>query len=174
MNEWSDPAPTLPPPNYPALKTGDRLPEFDLLDSHDTLTNLDCWSGQALLLCFYANDAVSYNHTLARLLQDALPRLHDAGLTVVSISTDEPVRRQAFAAEHGITYPLLTDSDLWVCQQYGVCASTVHQGFPVTTVQPALVASDTHHQVVQTWLRLSNIPETVPGIIETLCTPQTP
>ena len=53
-------------------------------------------------------------------LQQILPELHAAGYEVFAISNDPAERLTAFAEEHGITFPLLSDEDSSVIRAFGI------------------------------------------------------
>jgi peroxiredoxin len=43
-----------------------------------------------------------------------------AGATILGISVDSPYSHEAWAKQHGLSYPLLSDIHRTVCQAYGV------------------------------------------------------
>jgi len=53
-------------------------------------------------------------------LQEALPKFEAAGIKLYAVSYDAPEALADFAANHGITYPLLSDKGSKVIRSYGI------------------------------------------------------
>ena len=53
-------------------------------------------------------------------LQEALPKFEAAGIKLYAVSYDAPEALADFAANHGITYPLLSDKGSKVIRRYGI------------------------------------------------------
>ncbi len=78
-------------------------------------------------------------------LQRRLPDLTAAGILPLAVSYDPPDALAAFAAEHGIEYPLLADRGSRVIRRYGILNPEIapgeeHHGIPIPGSY--LVASD--------------------------------
>ncbi len=63
-------------------------------------------------------------------MEQALPRIHAAGLGIAAVSYDSPAVLRQFAARAGITFPLLSDHDSAVIRRYGILNETVDKGTP--------------------------------------------
>jgi len=53
-------------------------------------------------------------------VRDALPEITKAGVAVVGISPDEVPQQKKFDAQHGLGFPLLSDTDTRIAKAYGV------------------------------------------------------
>lgn len=53
-------------------------------------------------------------------MRDALPDLSSAGVAVIGISPDEIPQQKKFDEKHGLGFPLLSDSDHRIADDYGV------------------------------------------------------
>jgi len=53
-------------------------------------------------------------------VRDALPDLSSAGVAVIGISPDEIPQQKKFDEKHGLGFPLLSDSDHRIADDYGV------------------------------------------------------
>jgi hypothetical protein len=61
-------------------------------------------------------------------LQGRVTELARAGRTIVAISYDDPDVLRAFAAQHGITFPLLSDPGSAIIRRYGLLNTSVPPG----------------------------------------------
>jgi peroxiredoxin Q/BCP len=64
--------------------------------------------------------------------QADLSRLEAADTQVLGVSMDSPFDNQKFAAEVGATFPLLSDWDRQVSEEYGLVEHRDIQGVPMT------------------------------------------
>ena len=55
-------------------------------------------------------------------MRDALPELTAAGVAVVGISPDKVAQQKKFDDKHGLGFPLLSDADHRIAEDYGVWA----------------------------------------------------
>lgn len=104
-----------------ALKTGDRLPPFELpnqdgvvVRSQDLLARgplvIDVFRGAWCPFCMSELDA----------LQKAMPQFAAAGATLVAISPQTVARSKAMAARHGLGFDVLADAHLTYAEQLGL------------------------------------------------------
>jgi thiol-disulfide isomerase/thioredoxin len=101
---WS---PDLPEaPRAAAAPGPERMPGFSLADTDGTVRSIDEWSGQALIVNFWATWCAPCRKEMP-LLEQVHAERAGRGLTVIGIAIDrvEPVR--SFVAETGVTYPIL-------------------------------------------------------------------
>ncbi len=106
----------MPPP---VLAIGDPAPDFALPDQDGRLRTLEDYRGDWLLLYFYPRDRTPGCTTEACGFRDRLASLRALDAAVVGISTDPAARHRAFADRHGLSFPLLADTDGTVARRYG-------------------------------------------------------
>ena len=100
---------------------GAEAPEFRLRGPGGVFYTLSEWRGDKhVLLAFYplAFSPVC-SHQLPE-LEQMLPRLEQAGVTVLGISVDSHYANAAFARAAGVTFPLLSDWKRETSAAYGV------------------------------------------------------
>lgn len=104
------------------LTPGDRAPDFALPDAAgETVRLADLLAGHdGAVLFFYPKAFTPGCTTEACDFAAWRPSLEAAGVAVVGIARDEPARLADFAAENGLTYPLLSDAGREVHAAYGV------------------------------------------------------
>ena len=101
---------------------GTVAPDFKALLDDETKLHLTSLRGSVVVLFFYPKDDTSGCTKEACGFQDALPRLQGVDATVIGVSPDSVQKHIKFKAKHGLTYPLIADTDHAVCEAYGVWA----------------------------------------------------
>lgn len=88
---------------------GQQAPRFNLPDSQFRPFPLEAYLGRPVVLVFFpAVFSPVCTRELAE-LQTRLPALASRGVQVAGISVDGPYALRAFAQQHGISFPLLSD-----------------------------------------------------------------
>lgn len=102
-----------------ALQPGMPAPDFALPDAQGTLRTLADYRGEWLLLYFYPKAGTPVCTTEACAFRDGYLELRRRKVQVVGISVDPPAAQQAFAAEHSLPFPLLSDVEGRTADAYG-------------------------------------------------------
>ena len=100
------------------LTPGDTAPIFTARTDTGTFTLAD-HRGRHVVLYFYPQAMTPGCTTQACDFRDSLSALNAAGYDVVGISKDTPEDLAQFRAEEGLTYTLVSDTDLSIQQTYG-------------------------------------------------------
>ena len=105
-----------------AAEVGDRAPEFELpSDSWDKTVSLESAKREGpVVLFFYPGDWSSVCTDQMGQLQGEIGRFQEKGATILGISVDSPWSHKAWAEERGIGFPLLSDFQREVVEEYGV------------------------------------------------------
>jgi len=103
--------------SIPAI--GTSAPEFNLPDAYGKLHNLKNFQGKWLVLYFYPKDDTPGCTKEACSFRDDLFALEKLGAQVVGISVDDGNSHANFAKKYHLPFPLLTDKDGKVAQQFG-------------------------------------------------------
>jgi peroxiredoxin Q/BCP len=103
----------------PTPAAGDPAPDFTLDGTHGPFT-LSAHRGRRVVLLFYPGDATPVCTRQFCSYRDRAAELAGLDATVVGISSGDVEAKEAFAAEHGLTVPLLADPDRSVARAYGV------------------------------------------------------
>lgn len=114
------------------IKQGDRVTEFELPDqTGKTRTLTDLLAGGPIVLFFYPAAMTPGCTKEACHFRDLATQFAAVGAGMVGISTD-PVDKQArFAQQQKFDYPLLSDSDGVVAEQFGVKRGLLGKLMPV-------------------------------------------
>jgi len=95
----------------PALKVGDKAPDFSLPDQTGNVRSLKDFKGKKLVLYFYPRDNTSGCTKEACAFQDNLTRLRRKGVEVVGVSADSIQSHEKFADKYDLRFPLLSDEN---------------------------------------------------------------
>jgi peroxiredoxin Q/BCP len=107
------------------LKPGDKAPSFSATSWDGSTVKLSDFSGSKnVVLFFYLRDNTSGCIREARSLNDAVDRLTERSAVVIGVSTDGVESHERFAANNGLTFPLLADPDGKIAKAYGVLRDT--------------------------------------------------
>ncbi len=112
-----------------AAEVGEKAAGFILpADSWDNTVSLDSLTSDGpVVLFFYPGDWSSVCTDQMSQVEARLGRFEEQGARVAGISVDSPWSHQAWAEERGISFPLLSDFDREVVEDYGV---RHEMGFP--------------------------------------------
>lgn len=102
------------------LKVGAQAKPFEAQSSDGRPISLAQFEGRRVILYFF-HKAFTPNCTVeTKGFRDNYPELRALGYEVIGISTD-PIETQCrFATTHGVTYPMVGDSDLGITRAYDV------------------------------------------------------
>ena len=104
-----------------ALDVGDRAPDFELPGPGGRPVSLAALRAQGpVVVFFYPKDNTPGCTRQVCAFRDHFADFVAAGAQVVGISRDEVASHAAFAGQHGLTYPLLSDDRGAVAQRFGV------------------------------------------------------
>lgn len=100
--------------------TGEPAPEFELPDQDGQLHLLEDYRDQWVVLYFYPKDETPGCTTEACEFRDNIFAYRKMGAQILGVSLDDIESHKAFADNHGLPFPLLSDSDGSVAEIYGV------------------------------------------------------
>lgn len=105
-----------------AAEVGEKAPDFSLpTDSWDDEVSLEGARKEGpVVLFFYPGDWSRVCTDQMSQVQDQIGRFQEKGAKVLGISADSPWSHRAWAEEQGIGFPLLSDFNKEVIEQYGV------------------------------------------------------
>ena len=116
------------------LSPGDPAPDFRLPDSDGNEVSLADFRGRHVVVYFYPAAGTPGCTKQACDFRDNLAELNDAGFAVVGISPDKPAKLAKFAADEGLTFPLLSDEKRDVLVAWGAYGEKQNYGRTITGV----------------------------------------
>jgi peroxiredoxin Q/BCP len=103
----------------PKLAPGDAAPDFTLPAADGSTVTLSQLRGQHVVVYFYPKAATPGCTTQACDFRDSLASLQAAGYTVLGVSPDKPGALADFASDQALTFPLLSDPEHSVLDEWG-------------------------------------------------------
>lgn len=102
-----------------ALKIGDKAPEILGINQDGVEVKLSDFSGKKLALYFYPKDSTPGCTAQACSLRDNYSALQAKGYAILGVSADSASSHKKFIAKQQLPFPLITDVDLKLSEQFG-------------------------------------------------------
>ena len=115
-------------PNKVTLSAVEQAPRFTLTDDHNNTVSLDDYAGKRVIVYFYPRANTPGCTKEACDFRDNLAQLNTAGIDVIAISPDKPEKLAAFRDKYDLTFPLLSDPDKTVMQEWGAFGEKKNYG----------------------------------------------
>jgi thioredoxin-dependent peroxiredoxin len=106
-------------------KTGEQAPDFNLPNAKNEMVSLASFKGNWVVLYFYPKDDTPGCTKEACTFRDDLHKLEKLGAKVVGVSVDDGKSHAEFAKKYNLPFPLLSDKDGAVANQYGALSNFV-------------------------------------------------
>lgn len=119
---------------------GDPAPDFELPDQEGQLHSLEDYRDSWVVLYFYPRDATPGCTTEACEFRDNIFDFRRLNAQIIGISLDDVESHSKFAEDHGLPFPLLSDSEGDVAETYGV--KTRRFGMAVAKRETFLIGPD--------------------------------
>ena len=125
------------------LSEGDTAPSFTLTDDHNNTVSLSDYAGKRVIVYFYPRADTPGCTKEACDFRDNLAQLNGSGIDVIAISPDKPEKLAAFRDKYELTFPLLSDPDKTVMQEWGAFGEKKNYGKVVQGVIRSTFLVDT-------------------------------
>jgi peroxiredoxin Q/BCP len=133
------------------LEQGADAPDFTLPDQDGNMVSLKDFRGQKVVVYFYPADMTSGCTKEACQFNDNLQQFRRAQVTVLGVSPDGADSHQAFRAKHGLDFPLLTDADHAVMDEYGAWGEKIRYGKTSIGVLRSTFLVDEQGRIARAW-----------------------
>ena len=116
---WAETAsPDKEPGN--TLKAGDEAPDFTLPDAQGKPVTLSGFRGQYVVLYFYPKDNTPGCTQEACDFRNSAKNFQDLKAVIIGVSRDSSESHTGFAAQYGLPFLLLADTEGMAVKKYGV------------------------------------------------------
>lgn len=116
------------------LKAGDKAPAFSAPDQDGKLLRSADLKGKKYVLFFYPNDDSQTCTKEACNLRDNYAALKKAGYVVIGVSHAPADSKKKFVVKYNLPYTLLADTELKICNAFGVYGEKVFMGRNIQTI----------------------------------------
>jgi len=110
------------------IEPGKKAPAFALKDQAGRTHRLADYAGRAVILYFYPKDDTPGCTQESCEFEATLPAITARGAVVLGVSILDEKSKAKFATKHGLTFPLLADTDHEVAEKYGVWQKKLRYG----------------------------------------------
>lgn len=149
------------------LKSGDKAPDFELMDQHGSTVKLSDFRGRKALLYFYPKADTPGCTTQACSVRDAQTDFANSGVSVIGISPDNPQQQKKFDDKYDLGFPLLSDPDHAVADAYGVWGEKTMYGKKYEGIIRSSFVINEEGEILEAWYKVSP-KETVPNARQAL------
>ena len=102
------------------MNIGDKAPEILGINEKGEEIRLSDYKGQKVVLYFYPKDNTPGCTAQACNLRDHYAELRQAGYAVIGVSVDSGKSHQKFIEKNFLPFPLITDTEKKLVEQFGV------------------------------------------------------
>lgn len=102
------------------LEVGTKAPDFTLPDQNGDMHSLEDYRGKKVLLYFYPKDNTPGCTKQACGYSERAPKFEGNGVVVLGISKDSVASHKRFEEKQGLSFTLLSDTELEAIQAYDV------------------------------------------------------
>lgn len=102
------------------MNIGDKAPEILGINEKGEEIRLSDYKGQKVVLYFYPKDNTPGCTAQACNLRDHYDELRQAGYAVIGVSVDSGKSHQKFIEKNALPFPLITDTEKKLVEQFGV------------------------------------------------------
>ena len=134
----------------------DVVENFTTVDQDGHSVSLSDFKSKPVVLFFYPRADTPGCTTEACEFRDSYAALQAAGAAVLGISRDDVKAQKKFAIKFNLTYPLLADADMKICDYFGVIKpknmyGKLVKGVERTTYLIAPADPEGHQRLLQVW-----------------------
>ena len=133
------------------LDAGAKAPAFTLPDQDGNKVSLKDFAGQPVVVYFYPADDTPGCTKEACQFNDNLRAFTKADVVVIGISPDGADKHVKFRTKYGLTFPLLSDPDHKVMEQYGAYGEKTLYGKKTVGIIRSTFLVGADGKIVRAW-----------------------
>jgi len=130
---------------------GAKAPAFEMVAGDGRTVKLGDFKGKPVVLYFYPKDDTPGCTIEAKEFRDAIPEFTKLGATVLGVSPDDSASHCKFTDKFDLNFPLLTDAEHAVADQYGLWVEKSMYGKKYWGVQRATFLIGGDGKIAKAW-----------------------
>ena len=135
-----------------AVEIGQAAPDFTLHDTGLQQRSLSEFKGKNVVLAFFPGAFTGVCTTEMCTFRDQTDQFNSLNAQVLGISVDPPFSQKAWADQHNLTFPILSDFGRQVVKQYGVPLPNMARMEGYVAAQRAVFIADKDGVVCYKWV----------------------
>jgi peroxiredoxin Q/BCP len=136
------------------LEIGDKAPGFRLPADGGKECDLAAYAGKTVVLYFYPRDDTPGCTTEAQGFRDLMPEFENCGAVVIGVSRDTVKKHDRFKEKHDLNFPLISDADGTLCEDYGVWVEKKNYGRTYMGIERSTFLIDGQGKLRQIWRKV--------------------
>jgi len=137
-----------------APQAGDKAPDFSMPASGGRTVGLQSLRGRPFVLYFYPRADTPGCTREACAFQEALPQLGKIGIDVIGVSKDKIKPIEKFADRFSLTFPLASDAETHVAEDYGVWVEKSRYGRKYMGIERSTFLIDGAGKIAKVWRKV--------------------
>jgi peroxiredoxin Q/BCP len=143
------------------LKIGDSAPNFTLPTDNEGTVSLSDFKGKAVVLYFYPKDDTPGCTTESCGFRDHKKDFESLNAQIIGVSKDSVKKHDKFKAKYDLNFPLVSDENGTLCEDYGVWKEKSMYGKTYMGIVRSTFLIDADGKIAQIWNKVK-----VPGHVE--------
>jgi peroxiredoxin Q/BCP len=136
------------------LNIGDKAPTFSLPADGGKTVSLDNYKGQKVVLYFYPKDDTPGCTKESCGFNDALPDFEKLNTAVIGVSKCSVAKHDKFKAKYGFNFPLVSDENGTLCEDYGVYKEKSMYGKKFMGIERSTFLIDESGKIAAIWRKV--------------------
>lgn len=149
------------------LSINDQAPNFTLPSDTDTEISLSDYRGQNVVVYFYPKDNTPGCTKQACAFTTDLEQFNALNTAIIGISKDSVKKHQNFKAKHDIQFPLLSDEQHNVCEDYGVWKEKSMYGKTFMGIERTSFLINPDGKIIHIWNKVK-VKDHIQNVLDTI------
>ena len=153
------------------VEVGDSAPDFSVPNDGGGNSALKHYRGRNLILYFYPKDGTPGCTREAIDFRDHLETFNELNASIVGVSRDSPKRHINFSKKNQLNFPLISDEDGTICENYGVWQQKQNYGRSYMGIVRSTFLINSGGSVAEVWksVRVKGHIEAVIKAVKKIC-----